>query len=203
MNTPQDTHAEAEVLATMREHSDTMMAGDVDTLLSYYSQDWQNNQGADKDSLKDTIIAGGSRTIDMSDAEAVVDGDSAFVTPVTHTTSKGYIIYTHTLKKEADNVWRLVFTQTIDWENIPLDDDARKRKTTMEAWARASRDFREQVLSDPHRPGYHFVMPEGFGSPFDPNGAIYWKGRYHLFYIFQDMRPVSYTHLTLPTTPYV
>ena len=24
--------------------------------------------------------------------------------------------------------------------------------------------------------------------PFDPNGAIYWKGRYHLFYIFQDTR---------------
>ena len=24
--------------------------------------------------------------------------------------------------------------------------------------------------------------------PFDPNGAIYWKGRYHLFYIFQDKR---------------
>lgn len=188
MNTPQNTDAKAEVLAIMRQHSDTMMAGDVDTLLSYYSQDWQNNQGADKDSLKDTIIAGGSRIIDMSAAEAAIDGDRAFVTPVTHTTSKGHITYTHTLKKEADNVWRLVFTQTIDWENILLDDDTRKRKATMEAWARASRDFREQILSDPYRPGYHFVMPEGFGSPFDPNGAIYWKGRYHLFYIFQDMR---------------
>ena len=63
MNTPQNTDAKAEVLAIMREHSDTMMAGDVDTLLSYYSQDWQNNQGADKDSLKETIIAGGSRII--------------------------------------------------------------------------------------------------------------------------------------------
>ena len=43
-------------------------------------------------------------------------------------------------------------------------------------------------MSDPARPAYHFVMPEGVAMPFDPNGAIYWKGRYHLFYIFQDTR---------------
>lgn len=52
--------------------------------------------------------------------------------------------------------------------------------------AMAARKFREKILSDPARPGYHFVMPEGVAFPFDPNGAIYWKGRYHLFYIFQD-----------------
>ena len=39
---------------------------------------------------------------------------------------------------------------------------------------------------DRHVPRYHFVAPEGFCSPFDPNGAIFWRGRYHLFYIFQD-----------------
>jgi beta-fructofuranosidase len=48
-----------------------------------------------------------------------------------------------------------------------------------------NREYREKLLADPHRPGYHFVIPEGFGMPFDPNGAIYWKGRYHLFYIWQ------------------
>ena len=37
-----------------------------------------------------------------------------------------------------------------------------------------------------HVPRYHFVAPEGSCSPFDPNGALYWRGRYHLFYIFQD-----------------
>jgi beta-fructofuranosidase len=30
------------------------------------------------------------------------------------------------------------------------------------------------------------VAPEGHGLPFDPNGAIFWNGRYHLCYIFQD-----------------
>ena len=37
-----------------------------------------------------------------------------------------------------------------------------------------------------HVPQYHFVAPEGSCSPFDPNGALFWRGRYHLFYIFQD-----------------
>jgi|TARA_B100000315_G_scaffold245974_2_gene272691 beta-fructofuranosidase len=49
-----------------------------------------------------------------------------------------------------------------------------------------ARDLRERILSDSSRPGYHFVIPEGVAMPFDPNGAIYWKGRYHLFYIYQD-----------------
>jgi beta-fructofuranosidase len=33
-------------------------------------------------------------------------------------------------------------------------------------------------------PRYHFTSPTGIDcNPFDPNGAIYWKGRYHLGYI--------------------
>jgi len=44
----------------------------------------------------------------------------------------------------------------------------------------------ERVASDPQAPRYHFIAPEGVAMPFDPNGAIFWKGRYHLFYIFQD-----------------
>ncbi len=42
------------------------------------------------------------------------------------------------------------------------------------------------VASDPQAPRFHFIAPEGTAMPFDPNGAIFWKGKYHLFYIFQD-----------------
>jgi len=56
------------------------------------------------------------------------------------------------------------------------------------------REFRERLLADPHRPTYHFTVPEGFCMPFDPNGAIFWKGRYHLFYIFQDKRGHNWGH---------
>ena len=50
----------------------------------------------------------------------------------------------------------------------------------------AQREFRDVLLSDPHRPTYHFVNPDGRGMPFDPNGAIFWNGKYHLCYIYQN-----------------
>ena len=59
-----------------------------------------------------------------------------------------------------------------------------------------ARALREKLLSDPYRPGYHFVTPEGSCMPFDPNGAIFWKGRYHLFYIFQDKRGHNWGHVS-------
>ncbi len=60
----------------------------------------------------------------------------------------------------------------------------------------AARALRERLLSDPYRPGYHFVTPEGRCMPFDPNGAIFWKGRYHVFYIFQDARGHNWGHVS-------
>lgn len=48
-----------------------------------------------------------------------------------------------------------------------------------------ARSLKSLMRSDPHRPIYHFVAPEGPAMPFDPNGAIYWKGKYHLGFIYQ------------------
>ncbi len=54
----------------------------------------------------------------------------------------------------------------------------------------ARRELNARFQDDPHRPRYHFVCPEaGDNMPFDPNGMIYWQGRYHLFYIFQTTSP--------------
>ena len=39
---------------------------------------------------------------------------------------------------------------------------------------------RKRLSSDPHRPVYHYVNPEGNLN--DPNGFCYWDGRYHLFF---------------------
>jgi len=52
-----------------------------------------------------------------------------------------------------------------------------------------ARKLREHYLKDPHRPGYHFVRPENYHGPVDPNGAIFYKGRYHLFYLYQTHDP--------------
>ena len=42
------------------------------------------------------------------------------------------------------------------------------------------RASRIALASDPHRPIYHYVNPEGNLN--DPNGLCYWQGRWHLFY---------------------
>ncbi len=50
---------------------------------------------------------------------------------------------------------------------------------------RATREFRERLLSDPHRPAFHFAFPEGDGRPGDPNGAFYHDGLYHLMFLYK------------------
>jgi sucrose-6-phosphate hydrolase SacC (GH32 family) len=57
----------------------------------------------------------------------------------------------------------------------------------------AARAIRALIQSDPHRPIYHFVAPEGHAFPFDPNGAIYWKGKYHLGFIYQKRPTREYS----------
>ncbi len=61
---------------------------------------------------------------------------------------------------------------------------------------KAARALREKLLRDRYRPGYHFVTPEGLCGPFDVNGAIFWKGRYHLFYIFQNEEGHCWGHIS-------
>ena len=41
-------------------------------------------------------------------------------------------------------------------------------------------ESRARQSSDPYRPTYHYVNPEGPSN--DPNGFTTWQGRYHLFY---------------------
>jgi len=49
-----------------------------------------------------------------------------------------------------------------------------------------ARELTRKFQLDAHRPRYHLLHPEeGVIMPGDPNGGIEWKGRYHLFYIFQ------------------
>jgi beta-fructofuranosidase len=185
---------ESDVLAAMEAHIAARVSGDVETVIDSYSDDWTDNKGFVKSSLKQGHLAftvGATEAdveIDLSLADILVEGDTATCRPVTVFSAKGSITYGYTLKREADGVWRLIYTETIDWEPFPMDEEVRAHKREIDTTAMAVRAHREAMLSDPLRPGYHFVVPEGVAIPFDPNGAIYWKGRYHLFYIFQDKR---------------
>jgi beta-fructofuranosidase len=52
------------------------------------------------------------------------------------------------------------------------------------------RDFHElrrALAGDRHRPLYHFLAPADWMN--DPNGAFYWKGKYHLFYQYNPNGP--------------
>lgn len=49
-----------------------------------------------------------------------------------------------------------------------------------------SRYYREKLLADPYRPGYHIAIPDGNGTPGDPNGAFFADGRYHLMYLYAN-----------------
>ena len=44
-----------------------------------------------------------------------------------------------------------------------------------------SYETREKLVADKFRPRYHFVPPEGRWN--DINGAVFWKGRYHIGYL--------------------
>ncbi|MBP85364.1 MAG: hypothetical protein CMJ64_01390 [Planctomycetaceae bacterium] len=50
---------------------------------------------------------------------------------------------------------------------------------------KAARELREKFQNDPHRPTWHFLAPDGVCFPFDPQGCVFWKGKYHLFYAIQ------------------
>lgn len=50
----------------------------------------------------------------------------------------------------------------------------------------ATREYREKMLADPYRPGYHFVVPDDNGMPGDSNGAFFADGRYHLMYLYHN-----------------
>lgn len=44
----------------------------------------------------------------------------------------------------------------------------------------SANELRDRLQNDPQRPQYHFMPPWAWIN--DPNGPIFWKGKYHLFY---------------------
>ena len=67
------------------------------------------------------------------------------------------------------------FTPKVADSNWKKDDAATAQVMQSAAMLRA------KLLEDPHRPTYHFCMPEGGAG--DPNGCFYADGRYHFLYL--------------------
>lgn len=60
----------------------------------------------------------------------------------------------------------------------------------------AARRIRRAELNDPVRPSWHLTIAEGIGMPFDPNGAIFKDGMYHLWYLYQAEAGHHWQHLS-------
>ena len=58
----------------------------------------------------------------------------------------------------------------------------------------SSRKVHSEQLKDPYRSLWHINISEGRGYPFDPNGAIFHNGIYHMWYIYQSNLENPYTH---------
>ncbi len=56
----------------------------------------------------------------------------------------------------------------------------------MKELAANTRKYREILLKDPFRPGYHFAVPDDDGLPGDPNGAFFDGEMYHLMYLYRN-----------------
>ena len=91
----------------------------------------------------------------------------------------------HTLLGSAGAAAGLGFTQ-----KATAQEDAFNQRVIQDA-IYSMHLYRDKLANDKYRPRYHFVMPEGMAHPFDPNGAIYWNRRYHLFYMFQPYQPLK------------
>ncbi len=50
-----------------------------------------------------------------------------------------------------------------------------------------ARELREYLSTDPHRPRYHLIPPDGFFN--DANCTLFWNGRYHVFYLGRMPNP--------------
>ena len=75
-------------------------------------------------------------------------------------------------------------------------------------------ELREKLAADPQRPRYHFLPPANWMN--DPNGLLFWKGKYHIFYQHNPYAPkcdpnhwghalsedlVHWTHLPIALAP--
>jgi beta-fructofuranosidase len=67
-----------------------------------------------------------------------------------------------------------------------VSDNGYSNRAISDEELHSARHMRHKLLQDPYRPTFHFVSPEGHAMPFDPNGNVYWRGRHHMGYIYQE-----------------
>ena len=118
------------IMQQVRAFVDDFLAGNVDNMLSYVSEDFSGERVADKASLAGYIQMGKESgrveqipqmieehdgRIDLEMAEVVVEGDTAIVYPIEASADAGSVTVEMVYKKDPDGVWRIL---TLNIEGI-------------------------------------------------------------------------------------
>ncbi len=163
---------EARIQEAIRRYNEAIARHDADAQIDFFAATWRVGD-MNKDDLaaytRNEIARGEAiiRFFDSSRATIVVSGDEATVDQVRLRSPTGGGSFEVSLIREPDAAWRCT--------SMRLSPNGYASSSAPTAHLR----------DDPHRPAYHFVA-DRVAMPFDPNGAIFWRGRYHLFYIYQE-----------------
>ncbi|MGN1065220.1 MAG: LamG-like jellyroll fold domain-containing protein, partial [Thermoguttaceae bacterium] len=85
----------------------------------------------------------------------------------------------------GENKGKVVLTRSNEEGNrAPIPKEWSKSGAVPSEAVASARLLREKFLEDPYRPRWHFTVPDGDGTPGDPNGCFYENGRYHLMYLY-------------------
>jgi len=114
MRGPSDEELIANTMTTWQE---AIMAPDVETLMATYSEEYETSEVPDKESMRqfmEMIADQGyldDMEVSMEEAETVIDGETATVSPVEIGTAMGSMTIEFTLQKE-DGAWLIVNSES-------------------------------------------------------------------------------------------
>lgn len=113
---PGGASVEDEVLATMAKYVEAMKANDVDGLVAFFSEDWENDEGATKDVLEGYFQGLADQGLNedteviLDETKVVMEGKVATMGPVVYKSSQDETAWEYEMVKEADGVWRCVYS---------------------------------------------------------------------------------------------
>jgi len=105
------------IAGTLADWKAAFEAQDIDQIMAAYSEDFEGERSADKAGVRGfftrAIDAGymDSAEIILDDAETLIDGETATVSPVDLSGDFGSVSLELILQKEADGAWRIIASE--------------------------------------------------------------------------------------------
>ena len=110
-----------EVTIALADFQAALQAQDLEKIMEFYSNDFIDSQGANKDMVRSSMEGMASQDmlqsttlVELEEGAITVNGDKTTITPLVIDSPMGKMIFHCTLKKEADGVWRLVSSEQIN-----------------------------------------------------------------------------------------